>query len=129
MIVRWLRFNAVGLAGVVVQLSALFVLSRLWPHHEILDTMLAVEIAILHNFVWHETWTWPGLTAVGRSRRLVRFHLANGFLSIASNALFTWLFRHSFGIHLLAANLAAIAVTSLLNFAVAARWVFRRSEL
>ncbi len=123
--IRWFKFNAVGLAGVVVQLAALWLLTNLFGIPYLFATALAVEIALLHNFVWHERWTWRGLAAEDRWRRLARFHAANGFVSIGANTLFTFWFRQHFGLPLLSANLAAIAATSLLNFAVAAWWVFR----
>ncbi len=123
--IRWFKFNAVGLAGVVVQLAALWLLTNLFGIPYLFATALAVEIALLHNFVWHERWTWRGLAAEDRWRRLARFHAANGFVSIGANTLFTFWFKQHFGLPLLSANLAAIAATSLLNFAVAAWWVFR----
>lgn len=122
--IRWWKFNAVGMAGVVVQLAALSVLAGLWRIPYLLATALAVEIALLHNFVWHEAWTWRGLASDDRWRRLLRFHVGSGLLSIGGNMLFTWCFRQIFGLPLLAANLAAIAVTSVVNFALASSWVF-----
>ena len=121
---RWWRFNTVGMGGVVVQLGVLWLLVNIGRVPYLAATACAVEISLLHNFAWHETWTWPGLAHQDRWRRLVRFHVGNGFLSIAGNTLFTWLFKQSFGLPLLAANLGAIAAISLLNFALAAWWVF-----
>lgn len=122
--IRWWRFNAVGLAGVMVQLAALSLLSGLLGVPYLVATPFAVEIALLHNFVWHEAWTWQGLAARDRWRRLRRFHIANGLVSIAGNTVFTWCFKQTLGLPLLPANIAAIAVTSLVNFAVASLWVF-----
>ena len=127
MLVRWGKFNAVGVAGFVLQLAMLWVLTRYAGVQYLLATAVAVEISLLHNFVWHEVWTWKGLAVEDRWRRLVRFHVANGFLSIASNVLFTWLLMQS-GLPLLVANTAAVAVTALLNFALAVRWVFQDAE-
>ena len=127
MLHRWLRFNVVGMGGSAVQLAALWVLTRALGLAYIGATILAVEIAILHNFAWHEAWTWRGEPAEERRRRLVRFHAANGCVSIASNVLLTWLLKQWVGIPLLPANLAAIASTALVNFALAHIWVFRRS--
>jgi putative flippase GtrA len=120
----WLRFNTVGIAGVMVQLRVLWLLVNVGHLEYLAATACAVEVALLHNFVWHEAWTWRGLARRDRWRRLLRFHLASGFLSIAGNTLFTWCFKQTLGIPLLAANIAAIAVTSLLNFAAASCWVF-----
>ena len=122
--VRWWRFNAVGIAGVLVQLTALSLLTGLLGVPYLIATPVAVEVALLHNFVWHEKWTWQGLVAGERWRRLRRFHIANGLVSIAGNTVFTWCFKQTFGLPLLPANLAAITVTSLVNFAVASLWVF-----
>ncbi|HLJ49133.1 MAG TPA: GtrA family protein [Bryobacteraceae bacterium] len=124
MLTRWLRFNVVGLAGCAVQLVTLRMLAGPFRIPYLTATALAVEIAILHNFVWHETWTWRGIGSAGRSRRLVRFHLGNGILSIVSNVVFTWVFRQFLGLPLLAANCCAIATTAILNFLVAYVWVF-----
>jgi len=125
---RWAKFNAVGVAGFAVQLGLLWVFTRVWGIHYLLATTLAVEIAVLHNFVWHEMWTWRGLAVEDRWRRLVRFHLVNGFVSIASNVLLTWMLKDGLYLPLLAANAGAVAMTALLNFALAAVWVFQGTE-
>jgi putative flippase GtrA len=126
MLKRWLRFNTVGVAGVACQLGALWLCARLLGMDYVVATMIAVETAVLHNFAWHETWTWRGLPASGRWRRLLRFHLANGLVSISFNTFFTFLLKESAGLPLLVSNLIAIAMTGLLNFALANAFVFRR---
>lgn len=122
---RWLKFNTVGVGGAVVQLCALWMLHRFTSLPYIFAIILAVEIAILHNFVWHEAWTWRGKPPEDRWWRLLRFHLANGFVSIASNVALTFAYKEILGVPLLAANLAAIVTAALLNFWIAHAWVFR----
>jgi putative flippase GtrA len=122
---RWLKFNTVGVGGAVVQLCALWMLQRFTPISYIFAIVMAVEIAILHNFAWHEAWTWPDKPLEDRWRRLLRFHLANGFVSIVSNMVLTYLFKEIAGLPLLVANFAAIVTAALLNFWVAQAWVFR----
>ena len=126
MIVRWLKFNAVGAIGIVVQLSALAVFKSLLGFHYLVATGLAVEIAVLHNFTWHEQWTWKDRTGkVGVLGRLLRFNLTTGALSILSNLVFMQMFVGVFHLPLLPANLLSIGVTALANFAVSEVWVFR----
>jgi len=125
MLIRWLRFNTVGAAGVAAQLGTLWFLTRVLGMEYIIATMVAVEAAVLHNFAWHEAWTWRGMPIAGRWRRLARFHLANGLVSVASNTVLTLLFTESARLPLLVSNLAAIVVTALLNFALADAFVFR----
>ena len=124
---RWLVFNAVGTMGVAVQLAALVSLTELAGLNYLLATALAVESAILHNFVWHERWTWRdrGPGAGGRWARLARFNLLTGAVSIGANVVFTGLYASVLGVHYALANLLAIASCSLLNFLANDRLVFR----
>jgi putative flippase GtrA len=119
---RWLKFNAVGMIGAVVQLSVLAVLTRLGVQY-LIATALAVECAVLHNYVWHTRWTWKG-----RPGSLWRFHLANGLASVVLNLIWMSVFKGWLGLPLVVANLLAIALTSVANFALGDRWVFLRSS-
>jgi putative flippase GtrA len=124
---RWLKFNLVGGLGIAVQLGCLALL-RLWMHY-LVATALAVEAAVLHNFVWHERFTWKDRPGGGRERllRLVRFHLGNGAVSILGNVGLMWLFMGRFHMkRLMVANGISIAICSLLNFALGEWFVFRQ---
>jgi len=125
---RWGVFNIVGLLGVGVQLIILITLKGWLGMHYLVATVIAVETAILHNFIWHERWTWLDRTAndrAGMPRRLVRFNLASGLVSIGSNVLFMAILVGGLGVHYLPANLMAIASGSVLNFLVSDRLVFK----
>jgi GtrA-like protein len=62
---RWLKFNMVGGMGIAVHLLMLVVLKSGLHLHYLAATALAVETAVVHNFLWHERFTWadrpPGL--------------------------------------------------------------------
>jgi len=123
----WLKFNAVGSLGIAVQVGALALFKGGIGLHYLAATAIAVETAVLHNFVWHERWTWfertrsPG----GALNRLARFHLANGAVSILGNLALMWLFVARFGIRYFVANLLAIGACSSANFWASDRLVFR----
>ena len=106
-VARWLRFNAIGIAGALVQLTALQVMVSLGIHY-LAATALAVEAAILHNY----------------SGNLLRFHLANGVVSMLVNLALTRLLVGFYALPAIAGNLAAIVSASLLNYALCHRWVF-----
>jgi len=120
-VTRWLKFSAVGGIGIGVQLAMLALLLR-WHVHYLAATVIAVEIALLHNYVWHKYWTWAGREK--RSGRLLRFHLANGLVSVISNLLWMRVLTGWLHVPPLPANLVAIGATALLNFALGDRWVF-----
>jgi putative flippase GtrA len=124
---RWLKFNLVGAIGVGVQLGCLALLKSRMNY--LVATALAVEIAVLHNFVWHERFTWKDRPGGTRERlmRLLRFHLGNGVVSILGNMGLMWLFVGRLHMkQVLVANGIAIAICSLLNFALGEWFVFRR---
>jgi len=123
---HWLKFNAVGIIGVVVQLLVLAILKTALGMNYLVATVLAVEAAILHNFVWHERWTWIERTTKvrGRFKRLLRFNTANGLISLVGNIGMMWLLVSKFQLHYLLSNLLAVIVCSLINFLVSDRLVF-----
>lgn len=143
---RWGKFNLVGAIGVAVQFSALLLLKSALRLQYLVATAAAVEIAVLHNFFWHERFTWadriPGLSSTqaigsermrlrswlsfspGFFRRLWRFHIANGVVSILGNLAMMRALVGLAQMNYLIANLIAIAVCSLANFMLSDRWVF-----
>jgi putative flippase GtrA len=122
---RWLRFNAVGAAGAVVQLVALWLMVRGGVPKPI-AAAFAVEAAVIHNFLWHQSWTWGGSLQPGNAlRRFVRFNISNGAVSIAGNAFIMWILATQLGMPFLVVNVFAILVCSAFNFASSDRFVFR----
>jgi putative flippase GtrA len=125
---RFAAFNVVGAAGVVLQLATLAVLVRVFEWHYLAATAVAVEAAILNNFVWHQRWTWkdrPSATRQTSALRLIRFHALNGAISFAGNLLLMTLFTGALRLDPIAANGIAILACSLVNFAASERLVFR----
>ena len=130
---RWVKFSAVGVAGVGIQLAALMLFKSGVGLHYLVATALAVEVAVLHNFAWHEHWTWRDRTRTNPERRLVlgrlvRFHVSNGLVSILSNLLLMRLFVGYLGFHYLPANILSITITALANFLLSELFVFRREK-
>jgi putative flippase GtrA len=94
-------------------------------------TALAVETAVLHNFVWHERFTWKDRTReVSRPRdvamRLVRFHAGNGAVSILGNVALMRVLVGVLHLNPYLGNGISIAICSLLNFAASEWFVFRK---
>ena len=111
-----MKFNAVGIAGAVVQLVTLGLLVQAGLHY-LVATALAVEAAVLHNYFWHRRWTWVDRTEPS----LLRFHLGNGAVSLVSNLAWMWVLA---AWPVLAANVVAITLTSVVNFLLGDRWAF-----
>jgi putative flippase GtrA len=126
-LVRWCRFNLVGGMGIGVQFAALFFLKSVLHFDYLLATAIAVEAAVVHNFVWHEQFTWADRVQRSRSRslrRLLRFNLTNGAVSILGNLALMRVMVGFGHINYLLANGIAILLCSVANFLVSNEWVF-----
>jgi putative flippase GtrA len=124
-LIRWGKFNLVGILGMVVQLAALALIDRCAPGHYLFATVAAIELALLHNFVWHTRYTW-------RDRRdgsplwiqCIRFHLSNGLVSMVGNLAIMRFLVDDAHMLLLAANMIAILCCSIANFFLGDHWAF-----
>src|SRR4051794_23925530 len=124
---RWGRFAVVGAAGFVVQLETLWCLTSYARWHWLTATLSAVEVAIIHNFLWHARWTWRDRSGE-RAQCFARFQLANGIASLAGNVVVMAVFSGPLGGAPPPANVCAVALTAAANFFAADRWVFRRAR-
>ena len=121
---RWLKFNAVGAIGICVQLSMLALLKSGLGLNYLLATALAVEATVLHNFLWHERFTWSDRRTQTSLERLVKFNVTTGGLSILGNVIAMKLLVEVAGVNYVLANLLSIAACSIVNFFVADRAIF-----
>jgi len=128
-LVRWCKFNVVGGMGILVQFAALFLLKSVLHFNYLGATAIAVEAAVVHNFVWHEQFTWVDRVQPSWSRsltRLLRFNLANGGVSILGNLALMRVMVGQGHMNYLLANAIAITLCSLANFLVSDTWVFEQ---
>jgi putative flippase GtrA len=154
-LVRWLKFNFVGAIGIVVQFAVLFLLKNVLHLNYLTATAIAVEAAVVHNFVWHEKFTWVDRIKIDRVKadritvdrikigrimtdharsalqasllRFARFNLSTGAISILGNLGLMKMLVGQGHMNYLLANAIAIAICSLANFLVSDEWVFDAS--
>lgn len=141
LLVRWGKFNLVGAMGAGAQLGSLAILIRVLPGHYLVASAIALEITLLHNFVWHVHYTWSDRARdQGRDRRrdrrcqrgqrsvlagqCARFHLSNGIVSLAGNLALMKALVDGARLPIVEANAIAIMCCSLVNFCLGEIWVF-----
>jgi dolichol-phosphate mannosyltransferase len=121
---KFLRFCLVGLSGVFVDMTVLYLLSDPstlgWGLTR--SKTIAAEVAILNNFIWNDRWTFGDISSQqkGWRRRIKRFLKFNFiclfglFLNIVIlNILFNY-----FGINRYLANFISIAIVTFWNFLI-----------
>jgi dolichol-phosphate mannosyltransferase len=119
---RFLRFGLVGLSGVAVDMTVLYLLSD--PHTLgwglTRSKLLAAETAIVNNFIWNDAWTFGDLakdqaSISARLRRFAKFQTVclGGLVlnTILLNVQFNWL-----GTNRYLANAIAILIVTGWNF-------------
>ena len=128
MIGRFSRFSLVGFMGALLQLALLSLLTKGFGFLSTAAIVVAVEITILHNFIWHERFTWSNRVLKGSRQtalRLWRFHAGNGLISLAGNTVLMYCLVERLKAPVLPAAIGAIVLCSLANFLIADRWVYR----
>lgn len=123
-----MKFNMIGAIGMAVQVAILALLTQLFRVQYLPATAIAVECTVLHNFAWHERFTWADRRSHGRRavvRRLMHFNVTAGAVSIGGNLLLMRLLVGEAHAPVLLANVASVATCSVVNFLVNDRWVFR----
>jgi putative flippase GtrA len=126
---RFMRFAVAGLGGFVVQIAALAVLTEALHVHYIAATIIAVELAILVNFAWHQQWTWHDRVGGSVLARLLRFNALTAVTSVFGSVVVTTFLVETASMNPIVANSISVLVLGALNFAGSDRFVFRAAAL
>ena len=124
---RVVRFFTVGWMGFIVQMTAFVVLTHVVHASWLWATAAAAELSIVHNFFWHEWWTWKDrreFSGLSTAAKFARFNLATGVVSVGANLGLVSLFVITLDVPPVVANVLAVATLSVTNFVVTDRWVY-----
>ncbi|WP_414618775.1 glycosyltransferase [Calothrix sp. CCY 0018] len=132
---KFIRFGLVGLSGVFVDMTILYLLSD--PNTLGLpltrSKIIAGEIAIFNNFLWNDAWTFAdvAMEQKGLKQRLKRFLKFNiiCFAGLAINVLVLNLVFNFVISNRYIANLIAIAVATVWNFWVNLKLSWRVTQV
>jgi putative flippase GtrA len=124
---RFARFAAAGTGGFIIQVATIAALTALNVHY-LIATAIAVEAAIIANFIGHQCWTWRDRRG-SVMERFVRFNALTSVTSIFGSIFLTAYFVETLGVHPIAANVVSIVALSVINFVGADRLVFRTGAL
>lgn len=118
--VTLLKFGVVGCTGVVLNTAALYALSRELGLPLAASSAVAVEVAVISNYLLNEHWTFA--TRTMSVKRFAKFNAASlGGLGI--NVMTVWSLAQ-LGIFFLLANLFGIAAGFASNYALSFIWVW-----
>lgn len=121
-------FITVAALGFLVQAVTLWALTMWTPLPVAASTTIAVLTAVVHNFCWHDHWTWSDRDrSAPPPVRLLRFAAATGLVSLAGTVTLTTLYTVTFGMHVLASNLLAVWSVGLVNYVLLDRVIYQEA--
>ncbi len=122
----FIKFNLVGLSGVVVNEGAL-VLLALGGLYYVYASAVAIEISIVSNFALNDFWTFRDRRHGHMAVRLLKF---NGLMLIGLLVNLAILYAGTayLGIHYAVSNLAGIGAASLLRYWLSVRFAWIKKE-
>ena len=129
---RFLRFSIAGATGFVVQIAVVGLLANWAGLTYLAATAVAVEAAIVINYLWHDRYTWrdrPAMTARERWSRLGRFNAMTATTSILGSLMVTAILVEFFRLRPIEANVISVVLLSVINFIGADTLVFRAGAI
>ena len=123
---RFIKFNLVGLTGVLVN-EGLLVLLVYAGFYYIYASAVAIEISILSNFVLNDFWTFRDRRHGRIATRLLKF---NGLMLIglAVNLAILYLGTDYLSVNYAVSNLVGIGVAFLVRYWLSVRYAWIKKE-
>jgi dolichol-phosphate mannosyltransferase len=122
---KFYYFCMIGTLGVFVNLSCLHFFLHFLGMEELIASIYASSIALLHNFMWNHKVTWKECKQQTLWRQMMQFpqFVLICSLGIAITTLFTQAFLF-LGWNIYAGQLTGIAVSILWNFSANSKWTW-----
>jgi dolichol-phosphate mannosyltransferase len=119
---RVAKFAVVGFIGILISTGVLNLLSRRLGLPLVLSSGVAVELAVISNFLLNSSWTFASYTSLPR---FAKFNVAS-LAGLAVNVAVVWLLSR-LGFYLLASELIGVAVGLAVNYLFSVLWVWDRT--
>lgn len=117
------KFVMVGGSSIVINSLVL------WLTYEVVPLMvasaLATEAAIIYCYFGHELWTFRGSSGVRLSWKRFRNYNGLTLVGLVITAVTLQILYSTTTLHLLLANLCAIATATVWNFTLSHKWAFK----
>lgn len=123
---RFIKFNLVGLTGVLVN-EGLLVLLVSGGVYYIYASAVAIEVSIISNFVLNDLWTFRDRRHGHAAMRMLKF---NGLMlvGLAVNLAILYLGTDFMSINYAVSNLVGIAVAFLVRYWLSVKYAWMKKE-
>ena len=124
----FMKYSLVGVSGVFVNLGLYFLLTRYYEISELVAPLIAIESALISNFILNNFWTFGKRITQSRIRvKFVKFHIVSGFSALINYSAFLTLFL-VFGLYDILANLIGIGLAAIVNYLINSNWTWKGNK-
>ena len=124
----FMKYSLVGVSGVFVNLGLYLFLTRYYEISELVAPLIAIESALISNFILNNFWTFGKRITQSRIRvKFVKFHLVSGFSALINYSTFLTLFL-VFGLYDILANLIGIGLAAIVNYLINSNWTWKDNK-
>ncbi len=124
----FMKYSLVGVSGVFVNLGLYLFLTRYYEISEVVAPLIAIESALISNFILNNFWTFGKRITQSRIRvKFVKFHLVSGFSALINYSAFIALFL-VFGLYDILANLIGIGLAAIVNYLINSNWTWKDNK-
>ena len=125
---RFARFGAVGLSGLVVNTAVLAFLTDFAGLFYVLSAVFATQVSTLWNFCFTELWVFSDREARrGWGARMGLFFLMNN-AALALRGPLLIVLTSGLGMHYALSNIVSLVSLTLVRFAVADSWIWAKEQ-
>jgi dolichol-phosphate mannosyltransferase len=125
---RFARFGAVGISGLVVNTAVLAFLTDFAGLFYVVSAIFATQVSTLWNFCFTELWVFSDReTKRGRGARMGLFFLMNN-AALALRGPLLIVLTSGLGMHYALSNIVSLVSLTLVRFAVADSWIWAKER-
>jgi len=123
---RFIKFNIVGLSGVVVNEGLLVLLASSGVYY-LYASAVAIEVSIITNFIFNDFWTFRDRRHGHAAARFLKFN-ALMLVGLVVNLVILYLGTDFVHVNYALSNLAGIAVAFLVRYWLSVRYAWIKKE-
>lgn len=124
----FMKYSLVGVSGVFVNLGLYLFLTRYYEISEVVAPLIAIESALISNFILNNFWTFGKRVTQSRIRvKFIKFHLVSGLSALINYSVFLGLFL-VFGLFDILANLIGIGLAAIVNYLINSNWTWKNNK-
>ena len=123
---EFIKYSIVGTSGAIVNMGTFIICTRLFRIPVEYASPVAIETAIISNFIFNSIWTFKKRTVKTiLFVRFIRFHMV-ALIAGSVNYIILLMMVYGFGSSDILANIIGIVSAMIVNFILNSRWTWKR---